>query len=263
MKLRTVAFVLGIAFIPATSQLAEQKPSFDAASIKPGDGYDGRIGLRIQPGGRLSTTNTPLKMLINYAYDANNQVVGGPSWVESATFNIEARADSTTPFPTGPEADERMRLMLQFLLADRFKLSVHWDTREAQVYELGIAKGGPKLKAVDASAATPRMQVALGHFIGTAEPISQLVRNLSQRLGRPVIDKTGLSGRYDFELTYTPDPGQMPAGGLLPQGGAPLPDPNGPSIFAALEEQLGMKLQSARGPVQVLVVDHAEKPSGN
>jgi uncharacterized protein (TIGR03435 family) len=132
------------------------------------------------------------------------------------------------------------------------------------MFELGIVKGGAKLKEVDATGATPRMQVALGHFIGTAQPITQLVRNLSQRLGRPVIDKTDLKGRYDFELIYTPDPGQKPAGQQpLPSSAPPPPDPNGPSIFAALEEQLGLKLQSTRGPVRVLVVDHAEKPSEN
>src|SRR5262249_53861566 len=151
-----------------------QKPSFEAASIKPGDAYDGRTGIRNQPGGRLSTTNATLKMLINYAYDANNQIVGGPNWLDSATFNIEAKADSTTPFPTGADGVERMRLMLQSLLADRFRLSSHWETKEEQVYELGIAKGGPKLKEVDAAEAG-RMQVALGHFVGTTQPISQLV----------------------------------------------------------------------------------------
>ncbi len=105
------------------------------------------------------------------------------------------------------------------------------------------------------------MQVALGHFISTAEPISQLVRNLSQRLGRTVVDKTGLSGRYNFELIYTPDPGQMPTQPLPP--GTPQIDPNGPSLFAALEEQLGLKLQSTRGPVQVLIIDYLEKLSEN
>jgi uncharacterized protein (TIGR03435 family) len=154
--------------------------------------------------------------------------------------------------------------MLQSLLADRFTLSVHWDTREEQVYELGITKGGPKLKEVAPSATTPRMQVTLGHFSGTAQPISQLVRNLSQRLGRAVVDKTGLNERYDFELTYTPDPGQIPAGPqALPPGAPALPDPNGPSIFAAVEEQLGIKLQSTKGPVRVLIIDHAEKASEN
>jgi uncharacterized protein (TIGR03435 family) len=261
-----VVVTLAISLAPTLfSQASEQKPSFEAASIKPGDAYDGRIGIRIKAGGRLSTTNTPLKMLINYAYDANNQIVGGSPWLDSETFNIEAKADSTTPFPTGSDGVERMRLMLQSLLAERFKLAVHWDTKEEQVYELGIAKGGPKLKEVDANnTGAARMQVALGHFVGTAQPISQLVRNLSQRLGRPVIDKTALTGRYDFELTYTPDPGQMPAGGQpLPPGAPPLPDPNGPSIFAALEEHLGLKLQSTKGPVRVLAIDHAEKPDAN
>jgi uncharacterized protein (TIGR03435 family) len=261
-----VSLTLALSIAPTIcSQVSQQKPSFETASIKPGDAYDDRIGIRIQPGGRLSTTNTPLKTLINYAYDANNQIVGGSPWLDSDTFNIEAKADSTTPFPTGSDGVERMRLMLQSLLAERLKLAIHWDTKEEQVYELGIAKGSAKLKEVDASnTGAARMQVALGHFVGTAQPLSQLVRNLSQRLGRPVIDKTALTGRYDFELTYTPDPGQMPAGGQpLPPGAPPLPDPNGPSIFAALEEQLGLKLQSTKGPVRVLIVDHAEKPDAN
>jgi uncharacterized protein (TIGR03435 family) len=203
-------------------------------------------------------------MLISYAYDANNQFVGGSDWWESATFNIEAKVDSTTAFPARQDGAERMRLMVQSLLEDRFKLSVHWETREQQVYELGTAKRGSKLKEADGTVSSPRMQVALGHFVGTAVPISQLARNLSQRLGRTVIDKTGLHGTYDFELTYTPDPGQMPAAGQqLPPGGPPLPDPNGPSIFAALEEQLGLKLQATKGPVQVLVVESVSKPTEN
>ena len=157
-----------------------------------------------------------------------------------------------------------MRLMLQSLLSDRFKLSVHWENKEEQVYELVIAKGGPKLKEAGANANTPRMQVALGHFIGTAESLSLLARNLSQRLGRSVIDKTGLTGKYDFELTYTPETGLNSVVGQPPaQGAPPLPEPNGPSIFAALEEQLGLKLQSTKAPVKVLVIDSVQKPSEN
>jgi uncharacterized protein (TIGR03435 family) len=257
--MRSLALIIAvvIASTPPLSQTTAKNAAFEAASVKPGDPYDSRVGFHLQPGGRLSTTNTPLKMLIGYAYDANNRIMGGPNWLDSATFNIEAKADSATPFPSGPDGEARMRLMLQSLLSERFKLSVHWDNKDEQIYELVIAKGGPKLKEPDATAKTPRMQVASGHFIGTSEPLSLLARNLSQRLGRSVVDKTGLTGNYDFELTYTPDPGQN---GVV---GQPVADPNSPSIFVALEEQLGLKLQATKARVQVLVIDSVQKLSEN
>jgi uncharacterized protein (TIGR03435 family) len=263
-KIVLVVTAIAVAVIPAAAQAPPaKKPSFEVASVKPGDPYDGRIGIRLQPGGRFSTSNTPLKMLIDFAYDANNQVMGGPEWINSATFNIEAKADSATPFPSGPDGPEQTRLMLQTLLAERFKLFVHWQTTEGPVYELGIAKGGSKLKEADTTN-TPRMQVALGHFVGTAASMPVLVRNLSQRLGRPVIDKTGLEGKYNFELTWTPDPGQIGTTGQQPgPAAAPLPDTNGPSMFSALEEQLGLKLTSTKGPIRKLVIDSVQKPAEN
>jgi uncharacterized protein (TIGR03435 family) len=260
--MRSLALIIAVA-VGSTSLLSEpQGLSFEVATIKASNSYDARIAFRTQPGGRLSTTNTPLRMLIGYAFDANNRVLGGPNWLNSATFDLEAKADGAMPFPTGPEGEAKMRLLLQSLLAERFKLSVHWEAKEDQLYELVIAKGGAKLKETNANDKPPRMQVAQGHFIGTAEPVSLLARNLSQRLGRTVIDKTGLTGKYDFELTYTPEPGQSGVG-VQPLRPDATADPNVPSIFTALEEQLGLKLESASGLVEVLVVDHVERPSEN
>ncbi|HXP87207.1 MAG TPA: TIGR03435 family protein [Bryobacteraceae bacterium] len=248
----------------AFAQQQAPRPSFEVASIKPDDSSDPRFFIGFQPGGRFNA-NAPLKMLISVAYDVqNHQIAGGPNWLESARFNIEAKPESAMP-PPGPAFQTQMRLMLQSMLEDRFKLALHRETREEQVYDLVVAKGGSKLKKATETQKKNQqgMGIRRGQLNGSAAPIVMLANTLSQQLGRPVIDKTGLTATYDFSLTYTPEPGQ--GGGFGPPGpdAPPPPDPNGPSIFTALQEQLGLRLESAKGPVDVLVIDHAEKPDAN
>ena len=252
-------FTLAGSLAPRWIAFAQQpdRPSFEVASVKPGDPDDRQVWTLFKPGGRFSTSNATLQMLLGNAYDVrNHQISGGPTWLASAKFNIEAKAESDVPNP-------QMRLMIQSLLTERFKLAMHRETREEQVYELVVEKSGSKLK--DATDSLQGKQQGLGvrrgEITGMAASVLLLANVLSQQTGRSVIDKTGLAGKYDFTLQWTPDPG-----GPAPFGGpdaAPPPDPSGPSLFTAVQEQLGLKLQSTKGPVEILVIDHVEKPSEN
>jgi len=148
--------------------------------------------------------------------------------------------------------------LLQSLLADRFKLSVHRETREESVYELLPLKSGSKLKAAVAPG-PPRLHNGRGQLSGQSADTGMLARMLSGRLGRVVIDKTGLTGSYDFELTWMPAPGERDDGAIA----GSISDPEGPALFTGLQEQLGLHLRSAKGPVQHLVIDRVEKSDPN
>lgn len=163
------------------------------------------------------------------------------------------------------EFEKRIQMKLQSLLADRFGLAIHRETKEMTVYELVVGKGGPKLTPAPAdNGKGPRgMRMRPGAFEGMGATISMLAQTLSDATSHKVIDNTGITGNYNFKLDWTPTPGQMvpPPG---PENEAlPPPDPSGPSIFTAVQEQLGLKLESTKGPVEVLVIDGAEKPSAN
>jgi len=224
------------------------RPSFEVASVKPGDPNNRQFGYRQPPGGRYIATNVSLKNLISSAYGVPGpRMSGGPSWLASDRFTIEAKA--AEPLPPWPESNAQLSLMLQSLLEDRFKLAVHWETKEAAVYDLVVARGGPRVKQADA-AESSGFGMEQGRIRSMALPLGYLASNLADLLGRPVVDKTGLAGKYSYTLAYTPDD-------------APPADANGPSIFTALQEQLGLKLESTKGPVEFLVIDRAEKPDAN
>jgi uncharacterized protein (TIGR03435 family) len=235
--------------------------SFEAATVKPAQnsGPMAPVGIRGTPGGRLSTMNTTLKMLVTFAYNVRDgQVSGGPPWMDSDRFDIEAKPETTaTP--------DQVRLMMQTLLADRFNLKIHRESKEMNVYALTVAKGGPKMKLNDnQDDVRPQMRMSPGAISATAGTIELLLQPLSRFVGRNVVDKTGLTGRYDFELKWTPDPGMGFAGGPGPGGaGPPPPDPNGPSLFTAIQEQLGLKLDAQKSAIDTIVIDSAGKPSEN
>jgi uncharacterized protein (TIGR03435 family) len=229
-----------------------QNPSlkFDVASIKPA--ASGRPGMSIQTEpGRFKAINATVSFLIQYAYNIRDfQLSGGPGWMGSDTFDIDA---------TGENADYRQfPLMMGSLLADRFQLKFHRETRTLPVYDLVVAKDGPKLKSASATA-TGGTRNSSGQITISKGTVAGLASLLSNILGRKVLDKTGLTGDYDMALKWTPDDYQPPP--LRPN--APPPDPNSPSIFTALQEQLGLKLESSKGPVEVIVVDSVQKPSEN
>ena len=268
---------------PQQSPDAAAGYEFEVASIKPDKSGTNMVRMMFRPDG-LDATNVTLEMLIRLAYGIEeHQISGGPNWLKSDHYDIDAKMDSPTADAVHKlNEDQRRRAtehMLQVLLADRFKLAVHHDSKELSIYALVVAKNGPKLKEAKPGDTYPNgikgpdgigraglMRMGRGQLTGQALPLSALARLLTDQLGRTVVDKTGLSGNYDYTLQWTPDESQ---GGSLrgpdtgPQGSAPSSDLSGPSLFTALQEQLGLKLESQKGPVEIYVIDHAEKPSEN
>ena len=246
------------------AQSPATRPKFDAfevATIKPvaSDVKAARF-ITMQGTHRFVEKDYTLKLLIAAAYNLNPRTIsGGPGWIESDHYDILA----VTPGEVRPTRDEQMS-MLRNLLADRFKLTFHREQKEFSIYALEVAKNGPKLKA---STAPPDDPAAL---ISTVYPQRMLLpaRNatmgefasLMQRaiLDRPVVDKTGLSGRYDFDLEWAPDESQF--GGEVPAASA---EAQAAPLFSAIQQQLGLRLEATRGPVEALVVDKAERPSAN
>jgi uncharacterized protein (TIGR03435 family) len=257
--------------------------AFEVASVKPNQ--SGELGIRMQiPGNdRFTATNVPVRELIRMAYDTQDvRIVGGPDWIRSERFDIVAKAEQPFPAwgPTGPPMP--LLLMLRSLLADRFGLVIHHETRELPVYALVMAredrKFGPDLAASKLDCASPAragpppgppanpaeptcgMRIVPGQMVIGGTPISVFASVLSQFVQRVIVDRTQLAGPLDIRLSWTPD--RIPQG-APPPGAPPLPpvDPNGPSLFAALQEQLGLKLDSTRAPLEVLVIDRVERPT--
>jgi len=285
-----VLVILGIAVvaIPIFSQ-APGRAQFEVASIKVHPPRLTQIGITNR-GGRFVATGFSLKMLVGRGYAVPEmRIMGGPNWAESERYDIEAKA------PDGAPAGQLQR-MLQAMLEDRFKLKVHKETRELPVYELAVAKNGPKMKLSEdqtppppvvsppgdpgagprGAPATffgggPRARGTAGRgsingrmmFEGSAVPVSVLVNTLQQLLDRPVFDKTGLSGFFDIKLEWIPG-AEAPPSPFSPNPDAPPPPPvDGPSIFTAIQEQLGLRLEGSRAPVEVVVIDSAQKPAEN
>ena len=245
---------------------------YEVASIKPNKYSSHMLGLGFWIE-RFTATGVTLQGLIREAYEVeDNQISGAPAWLDSERYDIEAKADKSVADELQKLSfDQRLveyRRMLQALLGDRFQLTLHRETKELPVYALVIAKKGPKLQETHpGDNDSTGMTFGRGLLKGEGVPIALLVRHLSQqRLGRPVLDKSGLTGKYDFTLQWTPEENRAPMfkgtrdGG---QGPDSPPDSSGPSIFTAIQEQLGLRLESQKGPVEVLVIDHVERPSEN
>jgi bla regulator protein BlaR1 len=271
--------VLQAPMLLAQTQGARPMPSFEAASIKRNTSGDwGGPYFRIE-GSRLVVVNNNLFTIIRTSWNIQpNQILGGPDWVrsEGERFDINAK------IPDGTRPDQ-VRLMAQALLAERFKLKVHRETRELPVYALVMARSdgklGPQMAATAFdckawSAARERgervappppngdkfvcgSKMAPGRILAGGIQIADLAGVLSNFVGgRPVVDRTGLSGDYEFDLTWTPEVLPGPSAESFVRA-----DPNGPSLFTAVQEQLGLKLESTTGPVEVLVIDSAERPT--
>ena len=246
-------------------QLKSDTPKFDAfdvATIKPigPDDEKGRY-ITMQGTHRFVVKDYTLKLLIAAAYDLNPRTIsGGPGWVESDHYNIVA----ITPGEVRPSRDEQMT-MLRALLADRFKLAFHREAKEFSIFELQVSKGGPKLKPAAVAPDTPPsvgpgvvypQRIVLPGRNATMGEFSSLLQRAI--LDRPVVDKTGLSGRYDFDLEWAPDETQF--GGDVPVAS---PDAPSPPLFRAIQDQLGLRLVATRGPVDALVVNTVERPSAD
>ena len=271
------------ATMPCQARPVGALPSFDAASVKPTD--DSRKPARFQPGGRFAAPSVPARILLTLAYglpfsSGNGGMIGGPDWLDSQQYDVEAIAQ-------GNPTQDQLHLMVRSLLADRFKLAAHWEGRQLPIYALVIAKlgkTGPQLVAhsadnstcQDAPAQPPappqpggvtsRLMppcgggffVSPGHLVAEST-VADLAKAISwfDQIDRVVVDRTGLSGIFDITLDYAPS--------VTGQAEAVVPaDPSLPStIFTALQEQLGLRLVPDKGPVEVLVIDHVEKPSEN
>jgi uncharacterized protein (TIGR03435 family) len=233
-------------------QSAVTPAKFEVASVKP-VASESREGAdyRTFPGGRLTMTNLTLKTILREAYGVKEfQLSGGPPWFDRDHFDIEAKAG-------GPATRAEMMPMLQALLMDRFQLKVHRESKDGNVYALVVGKRGSKLKQASdgeqsfvrvARADPPERPVVTSIIYGQRANMSSLIERLSSRLRTPVLDRTGIKGDFNFKLEFAYDDTQ--------------PD-SGPSLLSAIQDQLGLKLEAARGPIETLVVDHAERPSEN
>jgi uncharacterized protein (TIGR03435 family) len=222
-------------------------PEFKVVSIKLGDPESGGISVVVNPdAGTLIAKNAPFRALLALAYNLNNyQISGGPGWVNSQGYDIIAKPEGgfkeRTPAAVThsvDEGDQLLRLRLQALLVERFKLAFHRQTKELALYGLLVGKNGPKLRESGGSAARGNVRVSRGRMSGEA-PISRLANELSSLLNRPVLDQTGLTGHYELNLEWMADDRM--------------------SILAAIQQQLGLKLEMQKGPVEILVIDHVEK----
>lgn len=276
-RLRLLLIVIAATCFPLVAQ--QQAPTFAVASIKPntttkvplsiahlaflreagaGNAQNGRFWMQGDVGA------TPLIVLIQLAYNVKDvQIEGGPAWVRSDRYEVDARAEGSATF-------EQMRSMLQSLLADRFKLTLRREMRQLPVYDLLAAKDGLRIAAIkEGSWVTPEQAVPFGplscggvrKYLGPQRqvlevagiPVARLIELLSDEVGRVVVDKTGFTDLFSFRLEFAPVGGPQIA---------PF-DSSAPSLFAALQEQLGLKLEPARGPVEVLVINSVERPTPN
>lgn len=271
-------------------------PSFEVATIKPSG--EGNAIPSFSTPTESRTTNVTARNLIEQAYripwtpSLNERVIGGPDWIDAIHYDVDARidpalADALEKMPNEQRRDETS-LMMQSLLADRFKLKVHFESRQLPIYALLVAKSGPKLapanEPTDAGRDQPpqpsiprkpedvrkgilvlyRGQQAEMTAKGvTVDGLVRWLAGYSEIGGRTVVNQTGLTGAYDFTLRWTRE--RLTAAGQQDdsQNSATSPETEGPALFTALQEQLGLRLQSSKGPVEVVVIDHVEKPSEN
>jgi bla regulator protein blaR1 len=253
--------------VAAAAVTTSSLPLFEAASIKPSDPAS-QLKVDFARGGRLAVTHGTLRFLIKLAYDvSDDEITGGPAWLSSKRFDIQAVPDEQIPGDPSQMTDDQLRLFhqptrlrLQRLLAERFRLELRKESKPMPIFALTIAKNGVKMKP-DNSAGGPIMKGNTGVLEATRADMNTLARFLSERqTGRPVINMTALSGAFDFRLEWTPDPSLDPQADPTQPSSADL---GGPSIFTALQQQLGLKLDARTGSAETLAVTHVELPSLN
>lgn len=268
-RIVTIAVVVLLgAVCPGAQPLDPDGPAFEVATVRRNTSSETRRQIEVLPGGRFNAINMTLWQMLSIAYPVDGrfrdeiQLTGGPAWIKSARFDIIAKAegsprlDTNKPGATVTNADresvERIRLMLRRFLEERFKLRLRQEMQQLPIYELMVARSdgtfGPELRRAAGDCA-PRCgsirSTTPGHVTGLDVSTAMLAHSMSGWVGRTVVDRTGITGRVDLTLNWAPE-------------GAT--DSTAPSIFTAVQEQLGLKLQSTRGPVDVLIIDAAELP---
>ena len=250
--------VIGIAIIVmcASSSVSQDRKAaslaFDVTSIKPANPNDLRKFIDIR-NGRFVAKNRTIKELMTFGYGLQAlQVSGGPDWADSEGFDIEAKSE------TNPTA-QQFREMIQALLTERFHLSFHRETKQMNSYALVVDRGSPRLGPVVEQTLAAVNRVNRGYLQGQRQTLAGLAFYFSTMLSRIVVDRTGIAGAYNFTLQWRPDPGE-----LCPSCNLPLTvNEQLPDLFTALREQLGLKLEPMKEPVEILVIDHVEKPTEN
>ena len=300
---RTSSWIIGLVVVAVVGGLTltviAQAPTpndptlkFEVAAVRENTSGEGKMFMQRLPGGRISVVNVPLGVLLRDAYRLqDSQLVGAPDWIFSARYDVTAKAEQEFPAPMPGDAPfNPVHLMMRSLLEERFKLAVHRETRELPIYALVLSRSdgrlGPELKVSNADCAAmparepsqgppppPKpgerpicgIRMGFGEIAGSGFALSAFANAISPTVQRIVVDRTGLSGNYDWYVKWTPErlpqrPPGTPPDQPFRMNGLEI-DPNGPSIFTAVQEQLGLKLEAARGPVEVLVIDHVERPT--
>jgi len=247
--MRTVALSIAMATLTlAQTPTSEKRAEFEVASVKPTATDNGSFTVDFPPGGRFFARNMTVQNLLRTSYALQEyQISGGPGWINSAGFDIQATAAAGT----GEVPREQVLQMIQSMLADRFHLAVHRETRQLPIYALVVGKTGPKFRAADSSAEQSRT-LKMGQLTTQKMSMATLANLLTYDLKRPVRDETGLKGDFAFTLEWTLGLGESDDG-----------PSSRPSLFTAVQDQLGLKLESTKGPIEVLVIDHIEMPSEN
>jgi uncharacterized protein (TIGR03435 family) len=261
--IRAAAVAIGLVHLPASlAQLQANdaaRPRFEVASLKPGQPIPGDkiyINLGSLSHGTLTLTNTSLADCLRYAFGlTSNDQLAGPDWIKSKVvrFDIVAKAPADTPL-------EQIRLMLQTLLTERFQLALHREQKELSYVALVIGKKGPKLREAIPDSDASGNKFLIGLIVSNHISMTTLATLFSRFTGQTVVDMTGLTGSYDLKVEWTRENSPSSAApGRGADAGASMDGEPGPTLFAAVEQQLGLKLEVRKGPVEIIAIDHAER----
>ncbi len=250
-----LAFVRLLCLLPMLHLSAAVGPRFEVVSIHPSPD-DAPFFAKPPANGKFLATGIVARLMVMFAFNVQeSQIADGPSWITSDRWNVEAKSEAGGK----NYSPEESRQMLQNMLQARFTLRAHRETHERPAYVLTIAKGGPKLKASESG--TTNIRVSGNSISLEGGDIPRMIQLLSSALGKPVVDQTGLNGRYDISLQW--DDAPVPDGGILGLDAHSTSDPNRGSIFSAIQNQLGLRLVSQQAPVEIIVIDKIERPSEN